>query len=131
MSLLNYLYYKYFVFFNSINKEMSNFLAMMAIAWVMFFNVYSLLALIVVQLEFDLIKAYSNPYVGLLIVLTILLFNYMNFLYEKRYEKIIATYKKENKNKSLVGTLIVILYTGLSFWVCLFYVVPLITSQIT
>jgi len=129
MKVFDYIYYKYFRFFNSFSDEMPDFIAMMAVCWLLFMNSYALMALIVVQFELNIVEIFSNQVLGVGIGLAILTFGYFRFLYKRRYRMIIDQFERESKNAFLQGTVYVVAYTVASFWITLVYVVPFIGSN--
>lgn len=123
-NLIYYIYYKYYLFFKQINDEMPAFLAAVMMCWIFFMNIFTLYALWLFNTNGDIISSFSNKTTGIVFVIGLLLLSYFLFLNNNRYKNIFERFNSESKKKAIVGSLMVLLFTILSFWICLGYVVP-------
>jgi len=127
LKIYEYLFYKLYLFFLIIDKDMPKFLSIMALCWLMFFNVITVLGKILTFYP-ELGYSINKTIIGILLGTIIFLIHFFYFSWKDRYLTIIERYKIESEKSKLFGTIGVLFYIGLSTGICLFYSVPKIQS---
>lgn len=122
MLIYDYIFYKLYQFFKTINDDMPAFLAVMLLSWLFFFNTVSISGLILLRNPEYVI--YTNKILGGVIGVFILSFHFLYFFTGEKVEKIKNRFRRTNLITEIFGTLGVLLYIFLSSWICLRYIVP-------
>lgn len=88
------------------------FLAMVALSLLLMFNISTIV------LYFDLLNnmVYQDLRLPIILgVILVLVVNYFVFIYRNKYKKIEKIFKNETKKQRIVGSIIIIIYTILTF----------------
>jgi hypothetical protein len=129
MIIFDYIYFQYYRHFKYLSNEMPDFIAMIALCWLIFLNVYSLIAVYVILMDLNVIDVFSNQKLGLVIVGLILSSNYYRYSYNQKFKLIVSKFETNPKLNLNIGALIVFIFTIVSFSITLIYVVPFISNH--
>ena len=125
MRVYNYIYYKLLVFFAQLNPNMAGFIAMMAMCWLFLINSFAIFGLILIKNP-ELSHGYSKI-TGIIFSLSIVLIHSLYFN-RKRSFTILKKYRREGMTQNIIGSVAVILYVLISFYVLFYITVPNISG---
>ena len=121
MRIYNYIYYKLHIFFSQINHDMSGFLAMMAMCWLFLINLFAVFLLI--HTYNSIISRGYTKLTGVILGL-IIVFIHSVYFNKKKSFVILKKYKDEGIVQNIIGTISVLLYVTLSFYILFKFTVP-------
>ena len=118
MKILQYVYYKIFLMHSrSENSLTAAILAVITTSFVFFSNIFTVGAFLKKN---DIIPVFiKNPIVGVLLGFCLIVLNYFLFMHKQKYLRIKERFINENKKNRILGSLCVLLYSFLSFFLLL------------
>lgn len=122
MRIYDYIFYKLHHFFSSISDEMPVFLGVMALCWLFLINSFTIFGFLF--LRYDHLASHYTKIGSILFGVFIISTHFIYFFRKNRHFKIIERHNKEKGILRLLGSLGVILYSFLTFWIFFKYIVP-------
>lgn len=128
MKLLDYIYFKYYQFLSNFDESMASFTAMMAICLWMFMVIVSLMAFLVYRSLLDPYFFFSNTILGIAVTSSLVILNYLYFLYKSRYKGIIIRFQEESNLRWSIGSILVVAITAIPYYTTFVFAVPFISN---